>query len=246
MEIFAGLSVLLLIVVAAAIVIKTFALWRRTRGLPELLLGTYLTCATVLGYPLAIAMNRIPASESWLIHVAAEVVMSAGWVALLFFTLKVFRPNTLWAWCLVGFALCVTLTTGVSYIIEATGESPRAPEEMRGFIVLNSLPVALAYFWAMFESLSYHRQLKLRLRLGLVEAVVVNRVLLWGIMGLVAGAAVILNMTTLVLTGSYMSPGVVLLSSVLGVIHAGCLFFAFHPPRWYRGWLERQSAVGSA
>lgn len=246
MEIFAGLSVLLVIVVAAAVVIKTFALWRRTRGLPELLLATYLTCATVVGYPLAIAMNQIPASENWLIHVAAEVIMSAGWVALLLFTLKVFRPNVLWAWCLVGLALCVTLTTGVAYILEAMGQNPRAPQEMPLFVLGNTLPVAFAYFWAMFESLRYHRQLKLRLRLGLTEAVVVNRVLLWGFMALAAGSAVVLNMATLVLTGSFLSPGVVLVSSVLGVVHAGCLFFAFHPPGWYRGWLERRAPVGSA
>ena len=43
MEIFAGLSVLFLVLTALVIAIKTFALWRRTRGAPELLLGLYLT-----------------------------------------------------------------------------------------------------------------------------------------------------------------------------------------------------------
>jgi hypothetical protein len=242
MEIFAGLSVLLLVVVALAIAVKTFVLWFRTRGLPELLLGLYLTCATVTGYPLAIAMTRVTASENPLVHVAAELIMSTGWVCLLLFTLKVFRPDVLWARVLVGLALTVVVVTGGMYILEATGENPRAPQEMIGFILGNSLPVAFAYFWTTFESFHYHRRLKLRLRLGLTDVVLVNRFLLWGLMTLAAGAALVINMATLVLTGSYMSPLVVLVSSALGVAHACCLFLAFHPPGWYRGWLEQGGA----
>lgn len=242
MEIFAGLSVLLLILVAASIAIKTFSLWLRTRSRPELLLGLYLTCATAIGYPLAIAMNQIPASENRLLHVVAELVMSSGWICLLLFTLSVFRPNVLWARLLVGVAAAGVVAIGAAYIVEAMAANPRAPEEMPRFILLNSVPVAFAYFWATFESLSYYGRLRLRLRLGLADAAVANRVLLWGIMTLAAGTALVINMAVLAATGSYMSPGVVLASSAFGLVHASCLFLAFHPPGWYVTWLDRRYA----
>lgn len=244
MEIFAGLSVLILLVAALAIAIKTFAVWRRTRGIPEFLLGMYLSCATVMGYPLAIAMTRIPASENWVIHVLAEVVMSVGWACLLFFTLRVFRPNALWAACLVGLLLFLGVAGAGSYVAEVIGGKARAPEDMTGLVVFISFPIAIAYFWTTFESLGYYRRLKLRLRLGLVEAVVVNRMMLWGLMTLAAGVALVFNMAAL-LAGSYMSAPIVLLSSVLGLAHATCLFLAFNPPRWYAGWLERRAPAAA-
>lgn len=242
MEIFAGLSVLVLILTAFAIALKTFALWLRTRGLPELLLAVYLSCATVTGYPLTIAMARIPASESWLLHVTATLVMSLGWVALLLFTLKVFRPGTLWARGLVGLSTCLVVTASGFYVIEATGANPRAPTELTGFILFNSLPAAIAYFWTTFEALGYYRRLRLQLRLGMAEATLVNRFLLWGLMTLAAGTALVMNMGAF-LAGSFMSQPIVLVSSVLGVVHASCLFLAFHPPDWYRDWVERRAAV---
>ena len=238
MEIFAGLSVAVLVLVALVVVIKTFVLWLRTRGLPELLLSLYLLCATVIGYPLAIAMSVIPASQNWLIHALAEVVMAFGWVSLLFFTLKVFRRDTSWARWLVGFSMVFIATGAVAYILEVTSAHPRTPQELCGFTVTFSVPVAIAYFWTTFEALGYHRQLMLRLRLGLADKAVVNRVLLWGLMALAAGSALVLNMAAM-LAGSYLSPMVVSISSTLGLAHASCLFLAFHPPAWYTHWLEQ-------
>jgi hypothetical protein len=242
MEILAGLSVLVLLLAALAIAVKTILLWRRTRGVPELLLSLYLVCATIVGYPLAIAMTLVPASEGWAIHVLGQWVMALGWVCLFLFTLKVFRPEELWARILVALSLSAVLASSIFYAIEVTGESPRAPQEMPRFVLLLSLPMAVGYAWTACESLLYHRQLRKRQRLGLAAAGLVNRMLLWGLMAVAAGTAVLLNMAAL-LAGSYMSAPVVLVSSVLGVAHAGCLFLAFHPPAWYAGWVERRSPL---
>lgn len=245
MELFAGLSVVILVLTALVIATKTYLLWYRTRGLPELLLALYLTCATVTGYPLAIAMSQIPPSENWLIHVAAEVVMGLGWVWLLLFTLNVFRPGALWAWCVVSVALLFVVLAGVGYVIEVTAENPRNFEELTLLIALNAIPSAIAYFWTTIEAFVCHRRLKMQLRLGLTNVVVVNRVLLWGTMALAAGVALVISIGAM-LAGYYLSPAVILVSSVLGVVHAGCLFFAFHPPVWYKGWLERQASMEGA
>jgi hypothetical protein len=61
-------------------------------------------------------------------------------------------------------------------------------------------------------------------------------------MTLSAGIAVVVNAIAM-LTGSFMSPLSVSVSSLLGLVHASCLFLAFHPPGWYRGWVEQRYAA---
>jgi hypothetical protein len=245
MVIFAGLSVCLLILTALFVAIKTSVLWLRTRGVPELLLSLMLLCATVLGYPLTIASSRIPPTELWGVHVASQVAMGLGFACLLLFTLKVFRPGSVWAWCLVGVSLAMIVGAAGVYIGELSRAHPRRPFEMVGLVVFASTPIAIAYFWTTLESLGHYRQLRRRLRLGLCEVVVANRMLLWGLMATSAGLAVVLNVGAAVV-GAYLSPPVVLVSSILGVAHASCLFLAFHPPAWYRLWLEGSQEMAAA
>ena len=242
MEIFAALSVGLLILAALVVSIRTFTLWRRTRGLPELLLSLMLFSATVLGYPAMIATTLIPASQMWPLHVCAQALLSFGILCLLLFTLKVFRPDALWARCLVATAFLLLVASGVAFFMEVTGENPRPAAELLGINLLDSIPMAVAYFWTTLESFSYYRKLRLRLRIGLGDAVVCNRVLLWGLMTLAAGTAVLINLAAM-LAGSFMSAPIVLVSSCLGIVLASCLFLAFQPPAWYKGWLEQSVAV---
>ena len=242
MEIFAALSVGLLILVALLVSIRTFALWRRTRGLPELPLCLMLFSATVLGYPAMIATTRIPASRMWPLHVLAMALESFGILCLLLFTLKVFRPRALWARGLVAAAFLMLVAGGFAYFIEVTGENPRPASELLGINLVNTTPMAVAYFWTTLESFAYYRKLRLRLRIGLCDAVVCNRMLLWGLMTLSAGVAVVVNLAAM-LAGSFLSAPVVVVSSCLGIVLACCLFLAFHPPAWYKGWLEQTVAV---
>jgi hypothetical protein len=245
MEIFAGLSVGLLILVALFVAIKTFALWARTRSLPELLLGLYLSCATVLGYPLNIASSRIPATEMWLVHMAGHVVTTVGFACLLLFTLKVFRPEARWARCLVALCLLAFAAGGAAYLRELRGENPRATAELLGINFMVTVPIAVAYFWTMLEAFGYHGQLRLRLRLGLADAAVANRVLLWGWMSLAAGVAVIVSCAGM-LAGSFLSPPIVVALSCLGTVQTCCLFLAFHPPGWYTAWLDRRAPIAGS
>lgn len=241
MEIFAGLSVLCLMLSALVVSLRTFALWRRTRQVPELLLSLMLLSVTVLGYPIAIACMFIPATKFLPVHIAYPLVLNGGFVCLLFFTQRTFRPNVAWARGLVGFALLVLAGGGGGYLAEVLGEAPRPLTELSTLSLLNAAGVAIAYFWTTTESLAYYRQLKLRLRLGLADAVVVNRVLLWGLMTLVAGIALVINAVAMV-KGTMMDPLIVSVSSAFGMAHAGCLFFAFSPPAWYRSWIGRRAA----
>lgn len=243
MEIFAGLSVLLLVLVSLFIAVKTFRLWLRTRGLPELLLTIMLLSATVLGYPLVIAGTRISSDAMWPVLLSGQTMMCIGYACLLLFTLNVFRPTALWAKVLVALTMLLILGVSVSYFIEVTGDNPPEPGTMSATTRLTSLPIAIAYFWTMIESLSYHRRMRLQVRLGLTDVVVANRVLLWGLMCLAAGVAVVISNVAMAMQGMLLSPPIVLVCSVLGLAHAGCLFLAFHPPDWYRSWLVKGPAA---
>jgi hypothetical protein len=237
MEILAGVSTCVLILTALTVVIRTLALWRRTRGTAELLLSGYLTGATVLGYPLIIASTRIPPDELWPLHLSGLVVMAMGFLCLMLFTVKVFRPDVIWARILVGVGAALWTGIGVAYFLELTGGNPQPVAKLVGINLTNSLSMAAAYFWTAGESLTYHRKLRLRLKLGLVEVAVVNRVLLWGLMSLAAGWAVLISLAGM-LNGELLTTSLLPVFSLFGIFHAGCLFLAFHPPGWYRAWLE--------
>jgi hypothetical protein len=244
-EIVAALSVGVLFLSALTIAIKTFSLWRRTRQLPELLLSTMLFSVTVIGYPLAIVCTMVPATKLLAIHLAYPLAINGGFVCLLLFTLRVFRPEVRWAECLAGLTMVALAVSTVAYIVEVTGENPRPMPEMLGVALLDSVAIAVAYFWTTFESFGVYHRLRRQLRLGLTEPIVVDRVRLWGLMTLAAGIAVIMNVLAM-LTGTLLSPPMVAVSSVLGLLHAGFLFLAFYPTGWYRDWVERRYALASA
>jgi hypothetical protein len=198
--------------------------------------------ATVIGYPLAVASSRIRPTELWGIHLLSQTCFTVGYACLMLFTLRVFRPNAAWAKALAGATVLAMVVCSVVYGLELNSESPRRPNEMLGLTLFSSGAIGVAYFWTMIESLTYYRQLRLRMKLGLAQASVANRVLLWGMMSLAAGSAVVLS-TAGVLAGSFMTPTMITMMSLLGLVHAGCLFFAFHPPAWYRAWLEQGSGA---
>jgi len=243
METVAAISVGFLILVALLVAIKTFSLWYRTRAVPEFLLGGYLTCATVLGYPLVIASSQVSPAQMWPLHVAGPAMTSVGFTCLLLFTLNVFRPEARWAKAIVGVSVLV-FSTGVALtFIEMTGANPRGREELIGINLVTTTPIAFAYLWTTIESLHYYQRLKLRLRLGLADVEVANRMLLWGLMTLSAGIAVMISLVGMLL-GSFLTTTMVFVLSCLGTFQTCCLFLAFHPPGWYRGWLERARSQG--
>lgn len=102
----------------------------------------------------------------------------------------------------------------------------------------------LTYLWSTLESLLYWQQLRRRLRLGLVEPLVANRVLLWGLMSLANCTAIVANVAAMLRGVNFSeSPLLLSVSSVLGLAQATCLFLAFHAPSWYRAWVDQHHAM---
>lgn len=215
----------------------------RHRALPELLLG-----AAFLVGPLSGALSQYIHAPSFphsaqtrgllllvnYIGGMAGVILSAGFVML------VFRRGRAWALALmlaigaaaVGLILWTwsigTFATG----IEIAGQ--------RAILSSVSLPATL---WAAIESLSHYRLLRRRIRLGLSDPLVANRILLWGV-GACCGTGILIGyLPVIMLPAEHHWTQLDLLNiGMLGAVATVVYGFAFFPPRGYADWLRRRAA----
>jgi hypothetical protein len=102
--------------------------------------------------------------------------------------------------------------------------------------------------WSSFESLLYWSRMRRRLRLGLADAVVTNRFLLWGIGSGAAFLGSAFGVAVIALTGPTSSriPSFDLIVSLHGLVAAIAMWFAFQPPAFYVRWLERRAHRGAS
>jgi hypothetical protein len=82
--------------------------------------------------------------------------------------------------------------------------------------------------------------LRRRLALGLTDAIVTNRFLLWGLTGASAGVALVILTLLRLADINYMSAPVALFTAaVCGLLASVFLYLAFLPPAAYLRWLGR-------
>lgn len=173
----------------------------------------------------------------------ANLATGVGSAAVFVFTRSVFRPEARWAAALVVAAsavLAVQVAFGVARALTAAPAS--FAEADLGFSVRQAV-TALSYAWTALEALRYRGLLVRRLVLGLADAVVVNRFLLWAVAGAgaFAGSSV---MSAVSLAGAtpWQDPIALLAVGAGGLTAAVCAGLAFLPPRAYRAWIERRAA----
>ena len=229
-------------VLASTVVsVRLLLLARRTRGLPELLIGLGLLVLGAVGYPITLAIRMLgdaPGLQTGLtvLHAALQFV---GQGAIVLFTFRVFRPEAGWARGVVAayfaglgaLALWQSLASDWS-VFAATQAGPWA--YLSGFTLF-------ALGWAGVEALVYHRKLVRRLALGLADAVSADRMRLWSI-SILSAFLISATVSALRAAGHAMDPramGIVL--GPLGLVSAGTMWLAFVPPHWY---LRRVEAGG--
>ena len=221
--------------------IRLLLLARRTRGLPELLIGSGLLVLGAIGYPIAIAVevtSGVPALQTAL-SVVHGLLQTLGQGAITVFTWRVFRPGAAWARGLV-----IAFFSGVGLLAAAQVAGPgwaafaahkTGPWQHLPIFTLFSL------FWAGAEAMLYHRKLVRRLALGLADAVSTNRMALWSI-SILSAFAISATVSLLRMLGHELDPralGIVL--GPLGLVSAGSMWLAFVPPHRYLRWIEAQA-----
>jgi hypothetical protein len=225
--------------VLGSLVVGGRLLWlaRRTRELPEALIGLSLLLLGGLAYPLHSvweALDALPGLQLALcvLHALLNLV---GQCAQVFFAWLVFRRHDAWA---AGICAAYTAALVLLFLWQAWtpgwGAFVREGAGPWGYLMF---PILFSLGWMTFEPLAYHAKLEKRLALGLADPVTADRLRLWGLASLCALLTTFIGFAlrqagvsmTMEVTGLFVGP--------LGVLSAGLMWLAFIPPRRYLDWV---------
>jgi hypothetical protein len=229
---------------STAVSLRLLLLARRTRALPELLIGFGLLVLGSIGYPVAILVETTGDAPTLqlafsLLH---ALLQTLGQGAITVFTWRVFRPDAGWARALVyaffGGVAVLALWQNATPGWAAFAASKAGPWQHLPFFTLFSLG------WAGGEALLYHRKLVRRLGLGLADAVATNRMWLWSL-SILSAFLISAIVSAMRASGHEMDPrsmGIVL--GPLGLVSAGSMWLAFLPPHQYLHWVKARAIAG--
>jgi hypothetical protein len=211
----------------AVLVVGTRLLWlaRRTRQLPELLIGVaFLGCG--LGY-LGVIGARAPAlgAHAHTVHMLGRTAYSVGCAAVAVVTWRVFRPGGIAPLLLVcGLFLGIGAGFVGDMLFEDLAFRVTTPLFWAGLAA-----AAATFGWAALESIRYYGMLRRQRRIGLADRGVARRILLWG---LAAGAIFAVYPTvawSVVATGDPNGEGQRLAASLCTLVASICIWAAFFP-----------------
>jgi hypothetical protein len=237
---------LLFVLACGTVGARLLRLSRRTQKMPELLLGIGLLFV-VIAIPVLGASGigrgtvgelRVPLVLLGLSLLTISVVSQAA------FAFKTFRPGQNWALAivvLIGLAELSVSTTVMSSILTSAPDLPAILATKDGVQWVRA-PFTIAYAWTAIEALLQYRMARRREQLGIGNAVVTNRFLLWGATGVFACT------NTLITTALHYN-GMTPFNHPLGaacfglgsVLTSVTLTLAFIPPARYRRWVEQRS-----
>jgi len=233
------------VVVGTLVGVRMLLLARRTRDVPELLLGAGLTSLTFVTIP-AIGLSlgaRVGSTAFQTTLFGVGLVPVAGFAMCLYaFTARVFRPDAAWArasiWA-AGILSGVGIAGTISARVSAWEVDGVVGAHWTAWLVA---PFLLAMAWTGIESLLYASRLRRRLALGLADPVVCNRFLLWAIGNLTAVAGTVLIPISLALGWRVVSHPVPMLGiAIAGLALSASWSLAFMPPVGYLRWIRERS-----
>jgi hypothetical protein len=238
-------------VVGGIVGLRIRKLAKATGGAPERWVALCLIAICGVAYPLLIVSQLAPAGAVRVALLSLGVgVAHVGIAAMFLFTWSAFRAGVAWIrWPIA--AACAVMAAhwlGVTGILWNARESAGSLADMSPiWSLVPSLVSSVGFAWSGLEALHYWTLLRRRRALGLADALVVNRVFLWGLVGLSSTIINTNNILAIVRGVNTMAdPGTALVTAVMGCFNAGALFLAFLPPagyaRWVRGGAEAPAA----
>jgi len=247
-DLFVALAMLVFIVVGGAVGVRILRRSRADRSLPELAVGTALLAFAGITQPLAITrvvlVGQIPLAVSGLLQIGSTLGSAYTVLALYVFTWRVFRPDARWAVLVFAGGSAVGLWANTGLALIYFYDASLSPALAGRWIGVSALSYAVCFGWASLESLAYWVALRRRLRLGLADALVVNRFLLWGL-GCGFGLAIDVWLGSLAFAGVDFGLELLprLLVSLSGLVNATCWFLGFTPPAAYARWIRGRHAA---
>jgi hypothetical protein len=208
---------------------------RRTRQLPETLIGAALVSGGVIANTVRWLVFALRPAEPYLSMMNYTVRAGAATCGILLMILawRVFRPDARWAKVLVGMA--TVLFSGYVLRDLVIGSRPMAELIRHPFHWLNTLTLLTPYVWVAWESLQYQGRLMKRWRIGLPADLLVAAQMRFWASAMASIGAMLLSLDVIrvvgVVMGRPMSPANLI--SLLGLCAATSLWMAFFTPHWY-------------
>jgi hypothetical protein len=245
-RVLAAVGGLVFVLASLLLGIRLLLLARRTRELPELSIGLALLLMGGLGYPLIMTARmavRLGDPTRVSVMAVAVVLMAVGMLAVGVFTWQVFRPAERWPLVVIVAAALSMLACMTLQASSPGFEAAAFHNQGLGFRLF-LLHSALASAWGAGESLLAWSRLSRRLRLGLADPVVTERVLLWGVASL-ASATISATSTIAGFLGINFAATTfgAAVTAPLGLISAGAMWLAFLPPAAYLRWVRERAAA---
>lgn len=247
----AQLSTLTFILTSAFVGLRLLNLSRRTRGLPEFLLGYGFIMITCVSYPLILLSHAIADEASGAARIAwmiATLSSTTAWMSVFAFVHVVFRPGVRSSFAFAGLGSVAMLAAGIYRLIYFL-QLPTITEVDRStFAVVGISAVALvAYLWMTFESLRYWRIMKRRRAIGLGDPVVTNRFLIFACVAFLSIIALLAQLAPPFFgTDPINSPASLATTAVAGISTSTCLLLAFVPPRRFEAWIRKAAEAEAA
>jgi hypothetical protein len=234
-----------MIAVDAVIGVRLLGIARRTRQLPEAMLGMAFVLLGGLGYPLTTAARRgaLGSEEGNAALMAVGLLaQNVACFGVYLMTARTFRAGEGWAQVLAWLA-------AAAFVGSLAGQAATdgfASHSMSPAYWLGLGTRTGAFAWAAAESCRQYRLARRRLQLGLVDPVVANRFLLFAL-----GMGGVLAAFLVFIAGSLTNPNpaevrwVLAATGCVGVLTAVPTWLAFLPPAAYRRHLRAQRGVAA-
>lgn len=226
--------------VAFLVALHLLRLAVRTGQLPELLIGLSLLVGGGIGYPGTVAArvlaNASPDLASRLAVGGMLGLAVSAWTMLLCWNV-IYHRGQRWS------RNTVIATTALLFVflverlatIDAAGMATSSTGYV-GWLLVAMIP----YLCNTVSGLRYHDRMTRRVRLGLADPVVANRILLWSATSLIVVAQYAYSLCGLLLGPGFAAMSTAVIGS-LGLSIALLLALAFFPPQPFSRWVQARA-----
>ena len=246
MQLFALVGVSAYCLVSGVVGTRLLLLARRTRELPELLIGLALLLGGCIGYTLAVASAQTLPSDpalSRILFFAGMPMISGCAICLNVFTALVYFPESRFAKAAV--AVSAILLVGALAMQWASLE-PGVPAAGGFWYGVQLYVQAAAYGVGLVVNLRFHAALRRRIPLGLADPLVANRVLMWAFACSMVVTQYVYSIVLMHLTPAGQRPDAnPAIISVLGLAAATSILLAFFPPAAYQRFVRGRAEARS-
>jgi hypothetical protein len=232
----------------ATLGVRLLLLARRTRQAPEALLAAHFLLCCTLGYALQGTGHALALAPGVSAKIVAPTVAAGhaasliGVASVLVFNYVVFRRGTRVGRALLAAAVAWLVAGFAGWV--ATGGFAGRPEGFWFWLLYGGYTIAS--LWTLYEPLRFFVAMRRRLRLGLADPLVVDRLLFWGLGSLARFAMLAVGAFSMLrLTGDASELATIaaptfLASGAAGLGVAAAYWIAFFPPRAYLAAVARR------